>query len=151
MFTFYFSSVFIISLVKWILFLNSLVYNVNYSSVRFTRAETTLLFPIQWKADAKLLKQQLLDDFWWYFISGASGWNYTFLIIFALPIGTPHIRYVFLLSTLNLVWYSFYRNLVNVSWIFLLTNHDQDRTKVLFLMIVLGSYIFCLIFFLFII
>ena len=73
----------------------------------FTKEGTYLLSLIQRKADAKLLKQQILYVFWWYFISGASGWNFTFLIIFALPIFTPNIWNVFLSSPLNLVWYSF--------------------------------------------
>ena len=69
------------------------------------------------------------------------GWNCTFLVIFELPIGTPNIWYLFVLWPLILFWYSFYRNLIHVSWKFLLTTHNQDQTNVLILLIVLGIYI----------
>ena len=94
----------IIALEKWILFLQFYFSRVNYSSMLFTRASTALFSLIQWKYDDKLLKQQLLDVFWWYFITGAARCNCTFLVIFALPIGTPNIWNIFLSSTLNLVW-----------------------------------------------
>ena len=106
----------IIVLAKWILFLQFSVYRVNDYSMLFTSLVTYLLSLIQWKSGAKLLKQKLLDVFWWYFITGATGRNYTFLVIFALPIGTPNIWYFFVSSPLNLVWYCFNRNLVHVSW-----------------------------------
>ena len=92
------------------------------------------------KGWCKLIKQHLLDDFWWYFINGASGWNCIFCVIFTLPIGTPNIWYVFVLSPLSLAWYSFYRNMVNALWNFLLTTDDQDWTNILFMTTVLGSY-----------
>ena len=85
----------IITLEKWILFLQFSFSMVNYYSMLFKRASTTLLSLIQWKADAKLLKKQLLDVFWWYFITGAARWNCAFLVIFALPIGTPNIWNIF--------------------------------------------------------
>ena len=130
----------IITLAKWIIFLPFYVCRVNDSSVLFTRAGTSLLSPIQWKDDAKLLKQQLLYFFWWYFITGAAGWNYTFLVIFASPIGTPNILHVFIITPkFSLI--QFYINLVHVSWNFLLTTRDQDRTNVFIFLIVLGSYI----------
>ena len=71
-------------------------------------------------------------------------------VIFALPIGTPNIWSTFVSPPLNLVWIFFHRNLVHVSWNFLLTTHIQDQTNVFFLLIFLGSYIFlsCLFFFL---
>ena len=81
---------FIIVLEKWFLLLNISVYGVNDSSIRFIRAATFLFSPIHWKSDAKLLKQQLLDLFWQYFISGASVQNLIFLFILALLIGTPN-------------------------------------------------------------
>ena len=131
----------IIELAKLIIFLKISICRVIDYSILFTREITALLSLIQWKSDSKLLKQQLLDVFWWYSTTGAAGWNCTFLVIFALPIGTPNIWYVFVSSSLNLVWYSFYINLVHVSWNFLLTTHDQDLTNILILLIVLGSYI----------
>ena len=67
----------IIALAKWIISLNFSVCSVNDSSMQFTTEVTTLSSPIKWKADAKLLKQQLLYDFWWHFITGAAGWNCT--------------------------------------------------------------------------
>ena len=76
---------YIIALTKWIIFLKISVCRVNDSSMVFTREGTYILSPIQWKAYAKLLKQQLLYVFWWYFITGAAGWNCTFLAVFALP------------------------------------------------------------------
>ena len=36
---------------------------VNDSTMQFTMEETALLLPIQYNADSKILKQQLLDDF----------------------------------------------------------------------------------------
>ena len=81
----------IIALSKWIIFLQFSFCRVNNSSTLFKRALKDLLSPIQWKYDAKILKQQLLDVFWWYFTTGAAGWNYIFFVIFALPIGTPNI------------------------------------------------------------
>ena len=97
----------IIASAKWIIFLDYFVCRVNDYSMLFTMAETALLSSIQWKADSKLLKQQLLDEFWWYCISGASGWNCTFWVIFELPIGTPNVWFFFVLSPLNLAWYRF--------------------------------------------
>ena len=81
---------FIIKLAKWFIFLKFSVCRFNYYSIIFTRKLTALMSHIKWKADAKLLKQQLFDDFWWYFISGASVRNCTFLVIFLFPIGTPN-------------------------------------------------------------
>ena len=63
--------------------------------------------PIQWKADTKLLKKQLLDIFCWYFISVASVQNLSYWFILALPIGTPIFWYLCVVSPLNLFWYSF--------------------------------------------
>ena len=97
----------IIALAKWIIFLKFSFSRVNDSSMLFTKAGTDLLSLVQWKAYDKILKQQLLDVFWWYFITGAAGWNYIFFVIFALPIGTPNNWNVFVSSPLNLVWYSF--------------------------------------------
>ena len=54
----------IISLAKLILLLNLSVCNVNDYSMRPARVITALLSPILRKADAKLLKQQLLANFW---------------------------------------------------------------------------------------
>ena len=110
----------IIELAKWILLLQFSFSSVNDYSMKFTREHKPLLSLIQWKADDKLLKQHLLDFFWWYFITGAAGWNSSFLVIFALPIGTPNIWNIFESSSLNLVRYSFYRNLVHMPW----TNTD---------------------------
>ena len=137
----------IIALAKWVILLKNSVCWVNDSLILFTRAGTALLLPIQWKSDSKLLKQQLLDVFWWYFITGYTGWNCTFLVILELPIVTPNIWYVFVSSPLNLFWYSFCRNLVHVSWKTFLTTHYQDQTNVLVLIILLVSYIsWCFIF-----
>ena len=93
----------IIELAKSILFLNFPFSRINYYSMIFTKASTALLSLIQWKSDAKLLKQQLLYVFWWYFITGAARRNCTFLVIFPLPIGTPNIWNIFVSSPLNLV------------------------------------------------
>ena len=92
----------IIALSKWIIFLQFSFSRFNDYSVLFTRARTDLLSLIQLKSDTKLLKQQLLYVFWWYFITGAARWNCTFLAIFALPIGTPNIWNIFVSSPLNL-------------------------------------------------
>ena len=70
----------------------------------FTRAGTALLQFIQWKAYAKLLKRELLDVCWWYFITGAARYNCNFLDIFALP---KIFDMFFVSSPLNLVSYSF--------------------------------------------
>ena len=126
---------------KWILLLQFSFSRVNYSSLIFTISGTAIFSLIQWKAYAKTLKQQLLDVFWWYFISGVAGCKCTFLFIFALPIGTSNILNISVSSPLNLFWYSPNRNLVHVSWNFLLTNNDQDQTIVSILLIVIGSYI----------
>ena len=96
-----------LALAKWIIFLQFSFSRFNYSSMIFKRSITSIFSLIQWKDDAKLLKQQLLDVFWWHFITGASGWNCTFLAIFALPIGTPNIWNIFVSSPLNLVLYSY--------------------------------------------
>ena len=89
----------IIALEKLILFLLFSFSRVNDSSIIFTREVTDLLSLIQWKSDSKLLKQQLLDVFWQYFITGAAGWNCTFLVIYTLPIGTPNIWILFCIIT----------------------------------------------------
>ena len=94
----------IIALAKWILFLNLSVCSSNDYSILSTRAVTTWLSQILWKYDAKLLKQQLLDDFWWYFITSADYWNCIFSVIFTLTIGNPNIGYVFVSSPLNYFW-----------------------------------------------
>ena len=106
----------IIELSKWIIFLQLFFSGVSYYSVLFTRASTDLFSLIQWKADAKLLKKRLLYVFWWYFITGVARWNYTFLFILAIPVGPPNIWNIFVSSPLNVVWYSFYINLVHTSW-----------------------------------
>ena len=93
------------------------------------------------KSDAKWFKQQLLDDFWWYFSTGAAGWNTTFSVVFALPIGTEDNWYVFVSSPPVFVWYFFW-NLVHMSWNFVLTTNDQDQISVLIFRIFLGSYIY---------
>ena len=59
--------------------LNFSVCRANDSSILFTRARTALLSPIQWNYDAKLLKKQLLDEFWWYLITDADRCNCTLL------------------------------------------------------------------------
>ena len=140
----------IIALEKWIMFLTFSVCSVNYSSMIFTRAGTALLSPIQLKDDANLIKQQLLDDFWWYFISGAAWWNCNFHVVSALLIGNPNIWYVFVSPPLNFCWYIFNSNLVYAYWNFLWTTHDQDQTIFLIVLIVLGCYIFQHFLFLFI-
>ena len=132
----------IISLAKLIVFLNLSFCSVNYYSILFTRVGISLQSPILWRADAKLIKQQLLYCFWWYFSTGYSGWNLILNVIFALRIGTTNNGYIFVSWLLILVWYFFNRNTVHMSWIFLLTTHDQDRTNFLILLIVLGSYIY---------
>ena len=99
------------------------VYRVNYYSMLFTRAGKSLLSLIYLKDDSKLLKQQLLYVLWWYFITGAAGWNCIFLVMFALPIGTPNILNVFASSPLNLVWYSF---LIEIWYTW---NHSWSRSN----------------------
>ena len=106
----------------------------------FTRVGTSLLSPIQWKAYAKLPKQQLLNILWWYFITGSAGWNCTFLLFSHYQL-VLQIFDMFLYHHPFFKKYSFYRNMVHMSWNFLLTTHDQDRTNVLILLIVLGIYI----------
>ena len=86
----------------------------------FIREGAALLSLIKWNYDAKLIKQQLLDVFWWYFITVSAGWNCTFLVIFELPISTPNIWNIFVSSPLHLVWYSSLKNMVHTS----LTNLD---------------------------
>ena len=51
----------------------------------YSRAVPALLSKID-----KLLKQQLLDDSWWNFITGALGWKSILSSILALPIGTTN-------------------------------------------------------------
>ena len=139
---------FMIALAKWIQSLHYFVFRFNDSSMKFTISESALLSLIQWKADVKLLKQKLLYEFWWYCISGTSGWNCTFFL-FCITNWYSKYLIIFVLSPRNLVWYIFYRNLVHVSWKFLSTNHDQYRTNFLLFLIVLGSYIFLSYIFLF--
>ena len=140
----------IIPLAKFILFLNLSVCSVNYSTMLFTRSVIAGLSPILLNADAKLFKQQLVDGFWYYFITGAAGWNYIFSVVFVLPIDTENNWYVFLSSSLNSVWCFFNRNMVQVSLNFLLTDNDQDQNNVLILLLVLVSYIIGVFLFLFI-
>ena len=132
---------FIISLEKSILLLNIFVCNVKDHPMIFARAVTALFSPILWKADAKLLKQQLVDNFWWYFSTGDSGWN-TIFCYFCITIWDYKKLTFFHLLTPNICLIKFfYRNPVHVSWIFFLTTHDQYQTIVLILRIDLGSYI----------
>ena len=119
---------FIISLGKWIPFLNLSICSVSDSSMQLTKAVTALLSPIMWKADTKLIKQQLLGVFWWYFSTGDSGWNTTFFL-----------HYQLVLQIIDLFSYHyplllfdnfFYKNTVHVYRNFLLTTHDQYQTIV---------------------
>ena len=66
---------FIIALANLITFLNLFDCNFNDSSMIFARVVAALFRPILWKSDAILLKQKILDDFWRYFITGASRQN----------------------------------------------------------------------------
>ena len=104
------------------------------------RAVTALLSLIMWNYDSKLLKQQLLDNFWWYFITGGSGWNTMFSFLL-LPFGDTNNGYLFVSWHLIFVWWNSYRDPVQLFWNFLLTTHDQDRTSVLILRISLVSFI----------
>ena len=90
LFTFYIFLFFVMIISKWILLLNKYVCRVNDSSIRFKKAGTSLLFPIKWKADSRLLTQQLLNDCCLYFISGASVRKVTFRFILALTISTSN-------------------------------------------------------------
>ena len=53
-----------ILLAKFIIFLNLFKLNVNDYSMLFARAVTALFSTKLQEADAKPIKQQLLDDFW---------------------------------------------------------------------------------------
>ena len=132
----------ILSLAKLILFLDLSICNVNDSSMRLERAVTSLLSPILLKADAKLLKQQVLDESRWYSITEAAGWNTIFSVIFSLPIGTKNNWCVFVSWPLILFFDKvIYRHTGHVSWNFLLITHDKDQTRVLIFRVSLGSYI----------
>ena len=72
--------------------------------MQFARAVAALSLTILWKDDSKLLKQQLLDDFWWYFSTGAAGWNCISSAVFAVPIGTENNWYAFVWPPLVFVW-----------------------------------------------
>ena len=87
---------FVTSLMKLILVLNLFYCSINDSSMQFARSVTDLFLTILWKADSKLLKQQLLDDSGWYFSTNDFGWNPMFSVIFSLPIGTTYNWYVFI-------------------------------------------------------
>ena len=100
---------------------------VNDSSMQFTMVGTDLLSTIQWKSDYKLRKQQLLDDFWWYLSVVLLGGTVIFLLFFHYQ-SVIQIFYMFLSSPLYFVWYIFNRNMVRVSWKFLLAIHDQYPT-----------------------
>ena len=105
------------SLAEWILFLDLSVWIVHDYSIQFSRAFISLLSPILWNDDAKLLKQKLLDDFWWYFGTGATRWNTMFLLFLHYQLLLLKLIY-FHIMTPNIFWINlFYRNLVHVSWI----------------------------------
>ena len=143
---------FIMALEKWILFLNYFFYRVNDYSMRFPSSATSLFSPIQWKADSKLLKKQLLDDFWWYCISSASGRNCNVLVILELPIGTPNILYFCVLSPLNLAWYNLFIEIWLMCHEFSF-NHSWSRSNQCFFLsdCTWNVIYFCLIFLFFII
>ena len=78
---------------KSILLLNISVCNVKDSSVRFSTEVASLSLLKLWNSDNKLLKQQLLDNFLWYFCTGDSGWNTIFPLFLHYQLGLqiPHI------------------------------------------------------------
>ena len=137
---FIFLLVVIIALEKWIIFLKFSVCSVNNSLIRFTRAVTTLYPRIKRKTDSKLNKQQLFHEFWWYFITGAAGWNCN-LCYFCITNRYPRYLRYFCIITPKKFDKVFYNNLVHVSWNFLLATHHWIQTNVLISLFFLGSYI----------
>ena len=80
------------------------------SSMRIDISFSALLWLILAKSDAKLLKQQLFNDFWRYLRIGASIWNLNDFTHFEFPIGTWNILNVLLSCVSSWLWKVSYIN-----------------------------------------
>ena len=78
------------------------------SSMRNDISLSALFWLILSKADTKVLKQQLFNEFWKYLRIRASLWNLNYSTHFSFPIGTWNILNLFISCVLSWLWKSFF-------------------------------------------